>query len=60
MVFDQEVFDTLPEAEEEELDMLDLAFDLTDTSRLGCQIKIDKSMEGMILKIPGGTNNLQK
>ena len=31
LVFDQELYDTLPEKEEEEDDMLDLAFELTET-----------------------------
>jgi len=32
--------------------MLDLAFGLTDTSRLGCQITIDESMDGITVKVP--------
>ena len=40
VVFEQKHFDVLPKPEEEEEDMLDLAFGLTDTSRLGCQIKV--------------------
>ena len=46
-------FDALPPPDEEEEDMLDLAFGLTDTSRLGCQIKLQPSHAGMVLKIPG-------
>ena len=38
VVIDPEFFGNLPEATEEEEDMLDLAFGLTHTSRLGCQI----------------------
>ncbi|KAL1518481.1 hypothetical protein AB1Y20_002772 [Prymnesium parvum] len=57
---DRKLFDSLPEPEEEELDMLDLAFDLSETSRLGCQIKLNKSMEGAVLRIPGGVNNMNK
>ena len=37
-IFTPEMFDKLPPADEEELDMLDLAAGLTDTSRLGCQV----------------------
>ncbi|MBT6241034.1 MAG: 2Fe-2S iron-sulfur cluster binding domain-containing protein, partial [Rhodospirillaceae bacterium] len=40
VIVDQEWFDKLGEASEEEEDMLDLAFGLTHTSRLGCQIKM--------------------
>jgi ferredoxin len=41
------VYDTLPPTEDDEVDMLDLAFEVTDTSRLGCQIKVRKDMAGM-------------
>eukprot|EP00112_Aurelia_sp_Birch-Aquarium-sp1_P003461 Seg1388.5 transcript_id=Seg1388.5/GoldUCD/mRNA.D3Y31 product="Adrenodoxin mitochondrial" protein_id=Seg1388.5/GoldUCD/D3Y31 len=37
---------------EEELDMLDLAYGLTDTSRLGCQIEVTEDMDGLELTIP--------
>ncbi|EDO42064.1 predicted protein, partial [Nematostella vectensis] len=42
----------LDEPTDEELDMLDLAYGLTDTSRLGCQITVSKSFEGITLSIP--------
>ena len=51
-------FEDLPEPSEEEEDMLDLAFGLTHTSRLGCQIIIDDKLEGMKVKIPTGTRNM--
>jgi ferredoxin len=35
IINDEEVYDELPEPVEEEEDMLDLAFGLTETSRLG-------------------------
>ena len=43
---------------DEELDMLDLAFDLTDTSRLGCQIKVTRELEGMRAVMPEETHNM--
>jgi len=52
LIFSQEMYDTLSEKEPEEDDMLDLAFELTDTSRLGCQICVRKDMEGMVVRIP--------
>jgi len=52
LVFDEEMFDTLDEKDPDEDDMLDMAFELTDTSRLGCQIKIREDMAGMKVKIP--------
>ena len=38
---------------EDEEDMLDMAFELTDTSRLGCQIKVTPEMDGIVVKVPG-------
>ena len=46
------MYDALPPPEEEEEDMLDLAMDLTDTSRLGCQIKVTKELTGMVARVP--------
>ncbi|MCH9780634.1 MAG: 2Fe-2S iron-sulfur cluster binding domain-containing protein [Alphaproteobacteria bacterium] len=37
----------LPGASEDELDMLELAFDLTETSRLGCQLRITEELDGL-------------
>uniref|UniRef100_A0A7S0LJQ5 2Fe-2S ferredoxin-type domain-containing protein n=1 Tax=Coccolithus braarudii TaxID=221442 RepID=A0A7S0LJQ5_9EUKA len=54
VILEQHVFDKLPPPEEDELDMLDLAFDLTETSRLGCQIKLGKELAGMRATIPNG------
>ena len=38
--------------------MLDLAFGLTETSRLGCQVILDENMEGVEIKIPAVTRNM--
>ena len=46
------------ELTEEEEDMLDLAFGLTHTSRLGCQIILSKELDGMRIKIPSSTRNI--
>ncbi|CAL4115804.1 unnamed protein product [Meganyctiphanes norvegica] len=54
---DDEYFDMLPEALEEEEDMLDLAVFLKDNSRLGCQIILNKEMDGMTLTLPSATRN---
>merc|ERR1719483_1945610 len=45
------------EATDEELDMLDLAFALTDTSRLGCQVCMTKDLDGITVVIPEGVND---
>lgn len=42
----------LPEKSMAEEDMLDLAFSLTETSRLGCQIKVTEDMDGMVVSLP--------
>ena len=47
LIFDKAVYDTLPEMEDEEEDMLDLAFEVTETSRLGCQIIVRDDFEGI-------------
>ncbi|CAM9801484.1 unnamed protein product [Ectocarpus sp. 13 AM-2016] len=52
VVLPKEYYDKLDEKEEEEDDMLDLAWGLTDTSRLGCQIKVTRDLEGMLIKVP--------
>uniref|UniRef100_A0A7S2TNB4 2Fe-2S ferredoxin n=1 Tax=Lotharella oceanica TaxID=641309 RepID=A0A7S2TNB4_9EUKA len=52
VILPQEVYDSLEEPCEEELDMLDLAMDVHDTSRLGCQVKLTKEMEGMEIVVP--------
>ena len=41
-----------------EEDMLDLAYGLSDTSRLGCQIVLSKEMDGMVVTVPDGVNNM--
>jgi len=41
----------LPEASEDEEDMLDQAFFVEDNSRLGCQLKIAESMDGLVVKL---------
>ena len=42
---------------EDEEDMLDMAFGLTQTSRLGCQCKVKESMEGSVIELPKATRN---
>lgn len=47
----------LNDADEKEDDLLDMAPFLKENSRLGCQITLDKSMEGMELELPKATRN---
>jgi 2Fe-2S ferredoxin len=58
VIVEKEFFEKLPEPSEEEEDMLDLAWGLTHTSRLGCQIIISDSLDGMKVKVPTGTRNM--
>jgi len=41
------------EQSDEEEDMLDTAFDVRDTSRLGCQIKLTEALDGLVVALPG-------
>ena len=43
---------------EDEQDMLDLAYAPRHSSRLGCQITLTEQMDGMIIYLPKGANNL--
>jgi hypothetical protein len=38
--------------------MLDMAFGLTDTSRLGCQVHLTKELDGMDATLPSATRNM--
>ncbi len=58
IIEDQAMFDGLPEPTEDEEDMLDLAFGLTHTSRLGCQIMINDELDGLTVRLPEATRNV--
>ncbi len=49
---DQNWVEKTGEAEQMEQDMLDFAFDVTDQSRLSCQIKISDELDGLIVNLP--------
>lgn len=58
VILKKEDFERLPDKpSDEEFDMLDLAFGLTDTSRLGCQIQLTKDLDGLEVKIPATVND---
>lgn len=60
LIFKKEDYDTLPDKPtDEELDMLDLAFELTETSRLGCQINCSKKLNGLEVKVPSTINDVR-
>jgi 2Fe-2S ferredoxin len=58
VIVDPEWYDLLKDATEDEEDMLDLAFGLTRTSRLGCQIVITEELDGLTVTLPAATRNL--
>jgi 2Fe-2S ferredoxin len=58
VIVDTQWYGCLETASEEEEDMLDLAFNLTRTSRLGCQIIITEELDGLIVQLPAATRNL--
>jgi len=59
VVVDASFFDMLETPAEEEEDMLDLAFGLTHTSRLGCQIIMSDALDGLVVSLPAATRNMQ-
>ncbi|RDB28354.1 Adrenodoxin, mitochondrial [Hypsizygus marmoreus] len=58
VILTPEYYDRLPEPDDEENDMLDMAFGLTDTSRLGCQVVLTKELDGMKVALPSATRNM--
>ena len=58
VIVDPEWYELLKDASEDEEDMLDLAFGLTATSRLGCQIVMTEELDGLVVRLPTSTRNL--
>ncbi|KIM38877.1 hypothetical protein M413DRAFT_447565 [Hebeloma cylindrosporum] len=58
VILPEEFYDLLPEPDDDENDMLDMAFGLTDTSRLGCQVKMTKELDGITCTLPSATRNM--
>ncbi|MBT5263548.1 MAG: 2Fe-2S iron-sulfur cluster binding domain-containing protein [Rhodospirillaceae bacterium] len=48
----EDFYDKLPAPEQDEEDMLDLAFLLKPTSRLGCQIVMTEALDGLVVRLP--------
>ncbi|MAR55592.1 MAG: 2Fe-2S ferredoxin [Rickettsiales bacterium] len=59
VIVDEKYFAELDEPSEDEEDMLDLAFGLTHTSRLGCQIMMSEDLDGLRVTLPAATRNMQ-
>jgi len=58
IILSLEHYDLLPEPEDDENDMLDMAFGLSDTSRLGCQVRLTRELDGMTATLPTATRNM--
>lgn len=52
LIFEDHIYEKLDAITDEENDMLDLAFGLTDRSRLGCQVCLTKAMDNMTVRVP--------
>lgn len=57
VIVDPSWFGKLASPTEDEEDMLDLAFDLQETSRLGCQLIMTEALDGLVVKLPAGSRN---
>jgi ferredoxin len=57
VILEEDFYDSLEEPCEEEEDLLDLAYGLTQSSRLGCQVKVTRDMENKLILLPSATRN---
>lgn len=58
VIVDKAFYAKLPRPSADEADMLDLAFGLRPTSRLGCQILLTDAADGLVVQLPGRTVNM--
>jgi 2Fe-2S ferredoxin len=57
IIVHKEWFSSFPEPSEDEDDMLDFAYGLALTSRLGCQIEFKLELDGLVVSVPSGRFN---
>jgi 2Fe-2S ferredoxin len=57
VIVDPAWFGKLESPTEDEEDMLDLAFGLEKTSRLGCQLVMTPALDGLVVRLPAATRN---
>jgi ferredoxin len=60
VIVSAEWFGKLPEASEEEEDMLDLAAGVQRTSRLSCQILLDDTLDGLEVAVPSESHDMSR
>jgi 2Fe-2S ferredoxin len=58
VIVDDGWFGKLGDPSEDEEDMLDLAFGLKPTSRLGCQIVMTEDLDGLVVALPREVNSM--
>ena len=58
VVVQPDFFEKLPDASEDEEEMLDLASGLKRTSRLGCQIIVTEALDGLRVHVPRESRNM--
>lgn len=58
VIVDPDWYGKLKEPSDDEEDMLDLAFGLAQTSRLGCQIIITEDLDGLTVNLPQEIRNM--
>jgi len=58
VIVEKEWYNQLEEPSEDEEDMLDLAFGLQATSRLGCQLIITEELDGLVVALPKEVRNM--
>jgi len=52
VILDEASFARIGGPSEDEMDMLDLAFGVAETSRLGCQIEVTDELDGLNVRVP--------
>ncbi len=57
IILDESVYNLLPNPNESEEDLLDIAYNITKTSRLGCQVRITRDFEGSKVELPEVQHN---
>jgi ferredoxin len=60
LIFKKKDFEIIGAPSVEEMDMLDLAYELTETSRLGCQVYLKKELDPLEVQVPAGINDVRE
>lgn len=52
VVVDRQHYRRVPDPDADEAEMLDLAYGLTATSRLGCRVRMSEDLDGLTVTVP--------